>query len=152
MGSGIRVKEVHHICLVVGNIKEAIERIARSFETPKIKMTESASMARLEGKDVGKYQLKAAVVKLANNLTIELLEIAEGRSVEQDWLRRHGSTIHHIAIVTENLEEEASKWVRKEIKILQEDHGMLVYLDTENILGMNVELVHPRAIESWDKP
>ncbi len=29
----------------------------------------------------------------------------------------------------------------KGIRILQEDHGKRIYLDTENILGMNIELV-----------
>lgn len=141
MDRKIRINEVAHICMVVSDIEKAIERISQTFETPPIKVEECTSTARLKGKDTGKYKVKLAFLEVANNMTLELLQIIEGKSIEQDWLKRHGETIHHIAIKVDDIEKEASKWERKGIKILQEDHGKWIYLDTEKILGMNIELV-----------
>jgi len=141
MNERIRINEVDHICMIVNDIEKAAERVSQTFETPPIKVEEYTSTARLKGKDIGKYKVKLAFVKIANNMTLELLQITEGKSIEQDWLKRHGETIHHIAIKVDDIEKEAAKWEKKGIRILQEDHGKWIYLDTENILGMNIELV-----------
>ena len=81
------------------------------------------------------------MVKIADNMILELLQITEGKSVERDWLKRHGETIHHVAIKVSDMEKEATEWAKKGIRILQEDGGKWIYLDTEAILGMNIELV-----------
>ena len=141
MNERIRINEVDHICMIVNDIEKAAERVSQTFETPPIKVEEYTSTARLKGKDIGKYKVKLAFVKIANNMTLELLQIKEGKSIEQDWLKRHGETIHHIAIKVDDIEKEAAKWEKKGIRILQENHGKWIYLDTENILGMNIELV-----------
>lgn len=127
--------------MVVNDIEKAIERISQTFETSPIKVEEYTSTARLRGKDLGKYNVKLAFVKIANNMALELLQITKGKSIEQDWLKKHGETIHHIAIEVNDIEKEAAKWEKKGVKILQEDHGKWIYLDTENILGMNIELI-----------
>jgi len=141
MNEKIRINEVAHICMIVNDIERTIERINQTFETPPIKVEEYTSTARLKGKDIGKYKLKLAFVKIANNMTLELLQISEGKSIEQDWLKRYGETIHHIAIEVDDIEKEAAKWEKKGVRILQEDHGKWIYLDTEKILGMNIELI-----------
>ena len=141
MNERIRINEVDHICMIVNDIEKAAERVSQTFETPPIKVEEYTSTARLKGKDIGKYKVKLAFVKIANNMTLELLQIKEGKSIEQDWLKRHGETIHHIAIKVDDIEKEAAKWEKKGIRILQENQGKWIYLDTENILGMNIELV-----------
>jgi methylmalonyl-CoA/ethylmalonyl-CoA epimerase len=141
MNERIRINEVAHICMIVNDIEKALERVNQTFEIPPVKVEEYTSTARLRGKDLGKYNVKLAFVKIANNMTLELLQISEGKSIEQDWLKNHGETIHHIAIKVDDLEKEAAKWEKKGVKILQEDHGKWIYLDTEKILGMNIELI-----------
>ena len=141
MNERIRINEVAHICMIVDDIEKALERVNQTFEIPPVKVEEYTSTARLRGKDLGKYNVKLAFVKIANNMTLELLQISEGKSIEQDWLKNHGETIHHIAIKVDDLEKEAAKWEKKGVKILQEDHGKWIYLDTEKILGMNIELI-----------
>jgi len=138
MNEKIRISEVAHICMIVEDIEKSIERVNQTFETPPIKVEEYTSTAKLKGKEIGKYQVKLAFVNIANNMTLELLEISEGKSVEQEWLKKHGETIHHIAIKVDDLEKEAAKWEKKGVKILQEDHGKWIYLDTEKILGLKV--------------
>lgn len=141
MNKKLRLKEVDHICVIVNDIEKAVERVSQTFETPPIKVERYESTARLKGKEIGKYKLKLAMVEIAENMTLEFLQITEGKSIEQDWLGRHGETIHHIAIKVDAIEKEASKWEKKGIRVLQEDRGKWIYLDTENILGMNIELV-----------
>ena len=141
MNERIKINEVAHICMIVDDIEKALERVNQTFEIPPVKVEESTSTARLRGKDLGKYNVKLAFVKIASNMTLELLQISEGKSIEQDWLKNHGETIHHIAIKVDDLEKEAAKWEKKGVKILQEDHGKWIYLDTEKILGMNIELI-----------
>lgn len=141
MNERIKINEVAHICMIVDDIEKALERVNQTFEIPPVKVEEYTSTARLRGKDLGKYNVKLAFVKIASNMTLELLQISEGKSIEQDWLKNHGETIHHIAIKVDDLEKEAAKWEKKGVKILQEDHGKWIYLDTEKILGMNIELI-----------
>lgn len=141
MNERIKIDEVAHIGRIVDDIEKALERVNQTFEIPPVKVEEYTSTARLRGKDLGKYNVKLAFVKIASNMTLEFLQISEGKSIEQDWLKNHGETIHHIAIEVDDIEKEAAKWEKKGVRILQEDHGKWVYLDTENILGMNIELI-----------
>ena len=137
----IKVGKVDHICEIVDDIEVAIQRIRQIFETPPIKVEECSSTARQNGKEIGKYRLKMAMVKIADNLVLELLQIVEGRSVVQDWLNKHGQTVHHIAVKEKDMKKVASEWETRGIRILQEDGGKWIYMDTEAILGMNIELV-----------
>ena len=137
----ITVGKIDHVCEIVNDIELAVRRINQNFETPPIQIEECSSTAKLNGKEIGKYKLKMAMVKIADNMILELLQITEGKSVEQDWLKRHGETIHHVAIKVSDMEKEAAEWAKKGIGILQEDGGKWIYLDTEAILGMNIELV-----------
>ncbi len=139
--SKIAIGKIDHLCTLVGDIEDAVRKVNKNFEIPPVKIKDCTSTARLNGKEIGKYKLKMAMVKIAENMTLELLQITEGKSVEQDWLKRHGESIHHFAIKVSDMETEAKKWQKSGIRILQEDGGKWIYLDTESLLGMNIELV-----------
>ena len=141
MTERITLDKVDHICVIVRDIEKALAKVGEMFETPPTKVEEYTSTAKLKGKELGKYKLKLAMVKIANNLILEFLQITGGSSVEQLWLKKHGETIHHFAIKIKNMEKQAAEWEKKGIRILQEDHGKWIYLDTEDILGLNIELV-----------
>ena len=146
MPEKIKLDRIDHVCVIVDDIEKTLERIQQKFDVPKCKIEESTSTARLKGKVIGQYKLKALFVDITENMSIEFLEIAEGNSVELDWLKKHGRTIHHIAVLSEDLENEAAKWEKIGVRVLQEDHGKWIYLDTEEILGMNIELVNPQEL------
>ena len=141
MSEKIKMNQIDHICVIVNDIENALARVRQIFDIAPTKVEEYASTARLKGKELGKYKLKLAMVKISQNLTVEFLQIVEGRSVEQDWLKKHGETIHHIAIKAADMEKEAAEWEKKGIRILQEDHGKWIYMNTERVLGLNIELV-----------
>jgi 4-hydroxyphenylpyruvate dioxygenase-like putative hemolysin len=137
----IRVGKVDHICSIVNDIDAALRRVALNFETPPVKVEECTSTAKQNGKEIGRYRLKMAMVGIADNLVLELLQIVDGTSVEQEWLTRHGQTVHHIAVKVKDMERVAGEWEKRGIRILQEDGGKWIYMDTEAILGMNIELI-----------
>ena len=72
---------------------------------------------------------------------MELLQITQGRSIEQEWPKQHGETTHHLAIRVENMEKQAAEWEKIGVEILSEDNGRWIYLNTEPILGFNIELL-----------
>ena len=61
------------------------------------------------------------MVKIADNMILELLQITEGKFVEQDWLKRHGETIHHVAIKVSDIEKEgyAGSYISQYVKALK---------------------------------
>ncbi len=113
-------------------------------------MFEDSGEADVYGKKAVKSRVKIASIKIADNMTLELLQVLEGNSVERDWLRKHGESVHHIGIRVKNVEEETLKWIQKGIKVIQEDHGKFAYLDTEDTLGMMIELFDPEAFDLDD--
>lgn len=137
----IKLEKVDHICVIVENIEKTLDQVKQTFVVPPIKIEEYTSTAKLKGKEIGKYKLKLAMVNIANNLVLEFLEIVEGRSIEQKWLQEHGSSLHHIALKVDNMEERSAQWEQQGLPIMQEDHGKWIYFDTEKILGFNIELV-----------
>ena len=145
----IKLDKIDHICIVVNDIRETVERIGSTFETPEIKVIEDTSVAMLGGKEIGKYRVNAAFVRLSKNLKLEIVQIVGGNSAEQKWLKEHGESVHHIGIETEDLEEEAARWEKTGVKVIQEDHGRWIYLDTEKILGTIVELYKPGVQEMF---
>jgi 4-hydroxyphenylpyruvate dioxygenase-like putative hemolysin len=137
----IKVGKVDHICEIVDDIEATLQQINQFFETPPFKVEEYTGTARQNGKEIGKYRLKMAMVKIADNLILEVLQIVEGRSVEQEWLKKHGQTVHHIAVKVKDMEKVSSEWEKRGIRILQEDGGKWIYLDTGAALGTNIELI-----------
>lgn len=137
----IRIGKMDHICAIVDDIEVAVQQVKRYFETPSFEVEECTSTARQNGKEIGKYRLKMAMVRIADNLILELLQIVDGESVEQEWLKKHGQSVHHIAVKVKDMGKVASEWEKRGIKILQEDGGKWIYLDTGAILGTNIELI-----------
>lgn len=137
----IRIGKFDHICVIVDDIESSIRQATRSFETPPFTVEECTSTAKQGGKEIGKYRLKMAMVRIADNLILEILQIVDGKSVEQEWLAKHGQTVHHVAVKVKDMEKVAAEWERRGIRILQEDGGKWIYLDTGPILGFNIELI-----------
>jgi methylmalonyl-CoA/ethylmalonyl-CoA epimerase len=141
MTEKLRFDAVDHICVVVTDVEKAVNMVKEIFDVPSIAVEEYTSTAVTKNRELGTYRLAMAMIRLAGNLTLEFLQITSGKSVEQKWLRRHGETVHHFAIRVENIEKEAKRWQDLGVEILQEDHGKWIYLNTERLLGFNVELV-----------
>ena len=141
MADRIRIDAVDHICVVVSDIESAVKRVKEILDVPAFTVEEYTSTARIKNKELGQYRYAMAMIRLASNLTLEFVQLTGGKSVERNWLKQHGETMHHFAIQVDDMEKEAKKWENMGVEILQEDHGKWIYLNTEHVLGFNIELL-----------
>lgn len=141
MADRIRIDAVDHICVVVSDIEIAVKRVKEILDVPAFTVEEYTSTARIKNKELGQYRYAMAMIRLASNLTLEFVQLTGGKSVERNWLKQHGETMHHFAIQVDDMEKEAKKWENMGVEILQEDHGKWIYLNTEHVLGFNIELL-----------
>jgi hypothetical protein len=82
-------------------------------------------------------------------LTLELIELIDGKTVHEDFLKEKGEGIHHLGFAVKDLnkcEEEAEKLGLKVIQgIKREDGSGFAYLDSDRIGGAMFELVQRPA-------
>jgi len=90
------------------------------------------------------YRGKRAFAKLGP-VTLELIELIEGKTVHEDFLKEKGEGLHHIAFAVKDLkrcEEEAEKLGLKVIQgMKREDGSGFAYLDSDRIGGAMFELI-----------
>lgn len=80
-------------------------------------------------------------------LRIELIEPVRGPSIFYDWIAKHGYGLHHVGIRVENMEAALAEARAAGLAVIQEGMGYgldgdghYAYLDTEQALGMILEL------------
>jgi len=140
-------RQVVQVGLIVSDIEKARRFWAKllNLEEPPIIETEEWESTRMtfRGKP-SKGRAKLTFFKL-ENITIELIQPLGGPSTWQDFLDRHGEGIHHIAFVTENLDETIRKLSEFDVKIEQNGYfkgGGYVYVDSREKLGAILELLY----------
>lgn len=83
-------------------------------------------------------------------MRIELIEVQnpEEPSVYSEFLREHGYGLHHVGVLTTNMDESVAAAAQSGISVVQEGSGFgldgdghYAYLDTQERLGMVVELI-----------
>lgn len=90
------------------------------------------------------YRGKRAFAKLGP-VSLELIELIEGETIHEDFLKEKGEGLHHIAFAVENLkksEEEAEKLGLKVIQgMKREDGSGFAYLNSDRTGGAIFELI-----------
>lgn len=78
-------------------------------------------------------------------IQIELIELGEGKTIHEDFLREKGEGLHHIAFAVENLRESENKAENMGFKVTQDfirpDGSGFAYLDSDKIGGVPFELI-----------
>jgi len=81
-------------------------------------------------------------------MRIELIEPGEGESVYHDFVREHGYGIHHLGLLTGNMEASLKEAGSVGINMIMDGTGFglvgdghYAYLDTENDFGVTLELI-----------
>jgi methylmalonyl-CoA/ethylmalonyl-CoA epimerase len=76
---------------------------------------------------------------------MELIQVLEGETIHSKFLEKKGEGIHHLGFIVEDIEEELVRLDRGGIKVLEKgivlEMVKFVYLDTEKILGVILELI-----------
>lgn len=98
------------------------------------------------------YEMRIALSQLGP-LRIELIEARGGNSIYADHIREHGYGVQHLGILVEDMEEALAEAASAGLNMIQDGSGFglngdghYAYLDTEETLGVTLELIQrPKA-------
>jgi hypothetical protein len=81
-------------------------------------------------------------------MRIELIEQVEGDTVYKEFIEKHGYGIHHIGVLTEDMQTALAQAEQAGISMTMDGAGFgpdrdghYAYLDTEDDLGTTIELI-----------
>jgi methylmalonyl-CoA/ethylmalonyl-CoA epimerase len=81
-------------------------------------------------------------------MRIELIEPGEGESIYADFVLEHGYGLHHLGLLTDNMEESLAEAESAGFKMIMDGAGFglggdghYAYLDTEKEIGITLELI-----------
>jgi catechol 2,3-dioxygenase-like lactoylglutathione lyase family enzyme len=146
--TGFDPSALYQVGIVVKSIDETVKFYTEIFGIGPFEIIEKDfSNATYYGKKAG-YRGKRAFAQLGP-LTLELIELIDGKTVHEDFLKEKGEGIHHLGFAVKDLkkcEEEAEKLGLKVIQgIKREDGSGFAYLDSDRIGGAMFELVQRPA-------
>jgi methylmalonyl-CoA/ethylmalonyl-CoA epimerase len=136
------------VAIVVKSIDETVRFYTEVFGIGPFEIREvDFPNATYYGQKAG-YRGKRAFAKLGP-VTLELIELIEGKTVHEDFLKKKGEGLHHIGFAVKDLkrcEEEAEKLGLKVIQGMKRKDGSgFAYLDSDRIGGAMFELIQWQA-------
>ena len=138
---------ITQIALIVDDIEKYAAAWAKVFgvEKPKWFLTDGKDKAhtKYEGKD-SDSRAKLAFLH-AKNITIELIEPVGQDSVWMEHLKKHGPSVHHIALDAPDMQQTISKLGLSVSQTGDYTGGCYAYLRGEKLLGVDIELLHNDA-------
>ncbi len=82
---------------------------------------------------------------------MELVQPISGKSVQREFLERHGEGINHLGFLVDDIEAETAKLLAKGFQVISSGRtaagGAFVYLDTDRVGGIVFELIQPPSGE-----
>ena len=104
------------------------------------------------------YEVRIALSYMGP-LRTELIESKAGDLIYADFIREHGYGVHHFSILVEEMHDELAKANAAGLQMIQDGSGFgfggdgpHAYLDTEELLGVTLELIQrPKARATPEK-
>lgn len=144
------IRDIAQICIIVPDLDKAVENFWNVFGIgpwhfytygkPLVKR-----MTR-KGKP-SEYKMRVALAN-AGKMRIELIEPLEGDTVYQEFVEKHGYGVHHLGVLTENMQESLERAEAAGLAMTQDgagfgpdDDGHYAYLDTEDLISTTIELI-----------
>ena len=134
--------------IVVRSIDETIKYYEKVFGFGPFEIREvDYPDATYYGERAG-YRGKRAFFQLGP-IQIELIELRDGKTIHESFLREKGEGLHHVAFEVPNLEEGKRKAEEAGLKVIQSftrpDGSGFAYLDSDRIGGVPFELIQRPA-------
>ena len=127
----VELKSVDHIGIVVRDCDKVIESWSELF-----------GLGPWTFREVGGGGVKLRVgVGYLGPIRIDLIQPVEGRVLHSEFLEEHGEGLHHLGFYVDDVDKEAAKLVEKGGKILINNPGNYIYLDTGGPGGVIFELM-----------
>ncbi|MBF0431788.1 MAG: VOC family protein [Fibrobacteria bacterium] len=93
------------------------------------------------------YKMKIALGYIGE-MRIELIEPLEGDTVYKEFVEKHGYGIHHLGVLTDDMQDSLKKAEESGLEMTMDgagfgpdDDGHYAYLDTEDLIGTTIELI-----------
>ena len=134
--------------IVVKNIDETLRFYEKMFGFGPFEVRDvDYPNATYYGKTAG-YRGKRAFFHLGP-IQIELIELKDGNTIHEDFLREKGEGLHHIGFEVTNLEEAKKNAEDSGLKVIQgftrPDGTGFAYLDSDRVGGVVMELIQRPA-------
>ncbi len=132
------IKRVSHVGVVVGNLDESLKLYERVFQLKPRAIVDASG---------GK--VKAAFVPVGDG-EVELLQPIDPSAPLMDYLRNHGSGIHHISLATDDIDSDVERMRNEGVVFDREKptlgaHGTrIIFTAPESTGGIPIELIEER--------
>ena len=159
--SSFPINNIVQICVIVPDIDKAVENYWKIFGIGPWKFYTYGKplVSRMtRNSKPCEYKMRVALANVGA-MRIELIEPIEGDTVYQEFVDKHGYGIHHIGVLTENMDESLNKANKAGLVMTQDgagfgpdNDGHYAYLDTETLIGTTIELIErPKRRNPPDK-
>jgi methylmalonyl-CoA/ethylmalonyl-CoA epimerase len=79
-------------------------------------------------------------------VAFELIELVDGKTIHEDFLKEKGEGLHHLGFEVKNLKESIKDAEKRGLKVTQsffrEDGSGFAYVDSDKVGGIIFELIH----------
>jgi methylmalonyl-CoA/ethylmalonyl-CoA epimerase len=140
---------ISQIALVVEDLEKAVERYWKVFGVGPWQFYSYGKPLLKKMSYRGKpaeYRMRIAMAQVGS-LNLELIEMQEGRTVYADFVAKHGFGVHHVGVQVDDADAAIALAKEAGIEMLQdgsgfgcEGDGHFAYLDTEEAIGVMIEL------------
>lgn len=93
------------------------------------------------------YRMRVALSYIGD-MRIELIQPLEGDTVYTEFVEKHGYGIHHLGVLTDDMQGSLAQAEQAGLAMTQDgagfgpdDDGHYAYLDTEDLIGTTIELI-----------
>jgi len=140
----VTLGEMKHVGVVVRDIEKVKQFYSRLFALGEWRIVDAdAPKALLHGK-VSPAKIRFAFAQ-QGQVSIELIQVLEGRTAHTEFLETHGEGVHHLAYYVSDLDAELAKAEKAGIDVVQlvrlEPSGGWAYMDCSKLGGILFELI-----------
>jgi len=128
------IKRVDHIAIAVNNLDEVLKLYDELF-----------GLKPEHIKDIPDQGVKAALIPVGNGGEIEFLEPVDPQGGVAKFLEKKGEGIHHIALETDDVEQEIKSLAEKGVQLIDKEPrmglaGKIAFLHPKSTKGILIEL------------
>ena len=143
-GAVFSPERFHHLGIVVRNIDETIAYYEKSFGFGPFEIRYVDYPTATYYGQVSGYSGKLAFFFMGP-VQIELIELVDGKTIHEDFLREKGEGLHHLGFWVDNIEESTKRAEALGYRVIQSytrrDGTGFAYLDSDKIGGVLFEIL-----------
>jgi methylmalonyl-CoA/ethylmalonyl-CoA epimerase len=138
--------EIIQVGILVRDVEEAAKKLEKLIGIGPFQILEPEYRdLTLHGRPA-RFKIRIALAK-AGPIQIELMQPLSGETIYDEYARRKGYGLHHLAIRAENMDESITEMKARGFKVIQSGNRpgtKWAYLDTEEQTGIIFELVEKK--------